>query len=710
MNALDLYNKITKQSNGFKPRPSQQIMVKAIDRVLSRLDDSANDGSNILLVEAPTGTGKSLAYLIAGVSHSITHEKKLLITTATKTLQSQLVNKDVPNFVKSSEIKCSYGLAKGRSNYLCPQQLDLNLQAIQEDMFNAGDKTKKILGEIKQLHLDKEWDGDLDQIPLPIDNEIRALVTTDKERCLNYSCPYNKKEDSSCPFYLNKEHLRQCDVIVTNHSLLLADLALGGGNVLPFDPSEYVLCIDEAHNFAEIAIDNFMGMLDLNLTLVHVKNLENFIYNSQTQTYVSTQTAWCEALLRKVLELIEHMENYTQLLSYNSDAFNDNRLILNDYINPVASQFCEVYINFALLSHQISVDLLKLQQELKDELKQTANYLTQTSLDKLGYYLGVIDAINVVSNYIISQDDSRYNCHAKWIELKVNTKNELNFLIHAGRAHAGRMLDQFLWSNAYAVILTSATLAVSSDFDYYISNLGLNSYNNLRKLKINSDFAYNTQAQIVVPRFKYIPEYGSSSQFNQELKTYLETQLNYSNAYGTLVLFFNRTTAQEIYDQLPFKIRSKILLQMDYSSNRGLINQHIENIDSGKPSIIFGLNSFAEGVDLPALYCMHVIITKLPFETFRDPQNITQEYWFKFEKANYFAEVALPQACIKLIQASGRLIRHENDYGQVTICDNRIISKSYGSKLLNALPNFSRKYNDKFIDLAYAKLSNAGNN
>ena len=145
-------------------------------------------------------------------------------------------------------------------------------------------------------------------------------------------------------------------------------------------------------------------------------------------------------------------------------------------------------------------------------------------------------------------------------------------------------------------------------------------------------------------------------------------------------------------------------MQTDFVSTQKLISIHKNNIDNGTPSIIFGLNSFSEGVDLPGLYCMHVIITKLPFDVHKNPLNLVQEYWCNFEKMSYFKEVSIPETCIRLIQATGRLLRGEEDYGQITICDGRIIEKSYGAFLLNALPDFNRNYNKNFLEEHYKIL------
>jgi ATP-dependent DNA helicase DinG len=247
-------------------------------------------------------------------------------------------------------------------------------------------------------------------------------------------------------------------------------------------------------------------------------------------------------------------------------------------------------------------------------------------------------------------------------------------------------------------------LAIGERFDYVKFQLGLNLLPNVKTKKLATSFNYPEHSQLVIPQFRSAPEFTTREIFQKELSLYLSQILNYTDAYGSLVLFFNRQQLIETFKQLPVKLQNRVLLQTEFSSNQKLISEHKDTIDGAKPSIIFGLNSFAEGVDLPSKYCMHVIVTKLPFDTHKDPQNMVREYWVKAEKGNYFMDVSLPETCIKLIQAVGRLIRNEKDYGQVTICDNRIALKQYGAVLLNALPEFSRQYNPDFIKQAFAKI------
>lgn len=705
MQIKQIYTKITQALPNYRMRDSQLQMIEAIDSCFGSSNPELKDGSNICLIEAPTGTGKSLAYLLAGVVNAQNLGKKLVIATATKTLQSQLVDKDIPSLIECSGVKFSYGLAKGRGNYLCPYQLELTAQGLGGDMFNDASKSREELMQIHQHYASKSWDGDLDLAPMQIDHKLKVGITTDKERCLAYSCPYNQKDESNCPFYLNREKLKTCDVIVTNHSLLLADITLGGGGVLPVKPSDYFLCVDEGHNFAENAMNSFSKSFELKHSIANCQNLAKLIYNPQTQNYVDTDIPLCDELFEQSTNLVTMLDELMLLLEQNTQVFNENVLILNDYLNPnLGTEFRDRFVNFAYVAGELYAGLSKMVDKFKEQVKASPDSLIESTLNKLGFYVTVVETILVTSQYIINQDDSRYNANAKWIEFK-SIRGHEDFVINAGLTHVGNILHSKLWSRVYGAAITSATLSIGEDFRFYLHKLGLNLLPKVVSRKLSTSFEYQKQAQIVVPRFKAAPDFATRDQFTQELGEYLTKTLNYTDGYGTLVLFFNRKQLQEAHAMLPKGMQRNILLQTDYTSNQRLISDHKKNVDSGRASVIFGLNSFAEGVDLPSIYCIHVIITKLPFETHKNPQSMVQEYWVKYEKGNYFFEVSIPETCIRLIQAAGRLIRDENDYGQLSICDNRLVTKPYGRVLLDALPEFNRKYNSEFINESFAKIA-----
>lgn len=702
MGLIETYNNIVKSIDGFRQRNSQLEMINRINECFTNINPELKDGHNICMIEAPTGTGKSLAYLLAGITNAIQNNKKLVIATATKTLQSQLIEKDIPKLIKLSKINFSYQLAKGRSNYLCPYQLDMTLA--QGDLFQAGsDTTTEDLNELSELFFQGKWDGDLDSTKVLIKQSLKPKLTIDKDSCLNFSCPYNQKDDVKCPFYKSKELIKNSDVVVTNHSLLLSDLDIGGG-VLPIRPDEYYLCVDEGHNFVNNALNSFSNTFNLKESITALEHLAKLIYNSDHKDYIFNDIALCDGAFDEAQNLISTLNQLLQILELNSHLFINNMIVLNDYLNSqINMEFRDLFVNVAYVSSELSASLEKIANKLKDTIKSTSDSVAEVSLNKLGFYISLVESISKTSEYIINKDDSRYNANAKWIDI-IEQKVSYEYVINAKLTHVGNLLQNKLWSKVYGAVLTSATLAVGNDFNYYLFKLGLAFMPNVASAKLAANFDYQTQAQIVVPRISVSPEFATKDQFQVELTKYLDDVLDYEDPYGTLVLFFNRNQMLEVYNKLGLKLRQKILLQTDFMSNQRLINQHKSNIDNGDGSIIFGLNSFAEGVDLPSKYCMHVIITKLPFDTHMDPVSQVQEYWVKYEKGNYFFDISLPEACIRLIQAAGRLIRDEGDYGQLTICDNRLVTKPYGKILLNSLPSFNRKYNADFLHYAFKQL------
>ncbi|MEN9391109.1 MAG: hypothetical protein RL017_406, partial [Pseudomonadota bacterium] len=266
MQIKDIYLNITKLKPSFKLRNNQLEMALVIAQYFSSNSINA-DGANIVLIEAPTGTGKSLAYLIPGIVAAKEQNKKYVIATATKILQNQLIENDIPIVKQYSGLQFSYTLAKGRANYLCPYQLELSLTEHSHDIFNNSKHDFDKLQEIKYTFDHKKWNGDIDLSPIEISPKIKQMIITDKDRCLNYSCIYNQKNNCTCPFYLNREAVKNSDVIITNHSLLLADINIDNGGVFPFKLEEIFLCIDEGHNFIDNAIKGLSKSFNLLSTI-----------------------------------------------------------------------------------------------------------------------------------------------------------------------------------------------------------------------------------------------------------------------------------------------------------------------------------------------------------------------------------------------------------------------------------------------------------
>ena len=270
---------------------------------------------------------------------------------------------------------------------------------------------------------------------------------------------------------------------------------------------------------------------------------------------------------------------------------------------------------------------------------------------------------------------------ARWVTIKRDNKSEV--VIHSSPVHAGEQLCKLLWKTAFGVLITSATIRSMGRFDSYLNKAGLPS--DTPTLVAKSPFDYQNNGVLFVPKMNSTPK--NAEAHTAEIIEILPTLL--LRRKGCLVLFTSRKQMTEVCGAMPEDVRKHILMQTALPKTE-IIARHKLRIDTGEPSVIFGMASFSEGVDLPGDYCDNVIIAKLPFSVPTDPVSQTLNEWMNKAGRDTFTEITVPDACIKLIQAVGRLIRTETDTGAVTILDPRIKNRRYGQDILNSLPPFRR--------------------
>jgi ATP-dependent DNA helicase DinG len=272
---------------------------------------------------------------------------------------------------------------------------------------------------------------------------------------------------------------------------------------------------------------------------------------------------------------------------------------------------------------------------------------------------------------------------ACWLTLDEGASGNVDIAINASPIRAAEILTDRLWGSCFAAVVTSATLKSLGNFNSLQRETGVP--DSAHFLAVAGAFDYANAAILKVPTDAV--EGNDVSAHTQYMVDNLSAMIDKNS--GTLVLFSSKRQMDQVYDQLSNDMVRRILIQGQYS-NREMIRLHKERIDQGKTSILFGLASFAEGVDLPGDYCRHVIIAKLPFAVPNDPLQEALAEWIELQGGNSFFDIALPLASLRLIQASGRLLRTESDTGIVSILDKRVLTKRYGIQLLNALPPFTR--------------------
>ncbi len=684
------------KNNEFKPRRGQRQMIAAVANCLSdvELDDeehrSGDYDRHVLLLEAGTGTGKTIAYAIAGILLARHLNKQLVISTATITLQEQLVLRDLPNLALSSDIDFSFAIAKGRRRYLCRSKLAGHLShagesAAAQPLFpdeepSLSDESWQQLKALDEGYRASDWDGDFDRWPGGVAGEHIELVAADRASCSGRRCPYF----SDCALFNARDSLRKAQVIVANHDLLLADLSNPGSMVLP-PPEDCIFVIDEAHHLPEKAQSRARMRLRLgaekNRASQSARLLEKLSQLCNTDGAISRELdAFAVAEQTSTAALTELEMALNQLVEGEPGSGSDER-VLRFSRGEVPALLCDQFREYGRCVTAKSANLQRLIQALLDQYsgetsaEQTARESLHGQLAALSEQLQAV--VGVCDSYSSAAAANELP-YARWLQFDDDT-GELS--AHSTPLATGELLRSVLWQDCFAAVLTSATLAPAGSFAPLIAQLGAGSEQDAHRVLGALNFA---GASFHVPPMSSDPT--SPARHTEEVTQMLPGLV--SGARGALVLFASRRQMQDVYAGLTDPLKQKVLMQGDRAKHV-LIAAHREKIDAGEHSVLFGLTSFAEGLDLPGDYCEQVVIAKLAFAVPDDPVEQAMGEWCEARGGNAFRDIALPAAALRLQQAAGRLLRSEQDTGRVSLLDTRIIKKSYGKTLLAALPPFS---------------------
>lgn len=697
----DHYQNIALSLPNFRPRKAQREMIAAIANAFSRSLPQAEgeeapkrNGESILVVEGPTGVGKSLAYLLAGGIMAQTRQKKLVVSSATVALQEQLVGRDLPFVVEHSGLSLSFALAKGRGRYLCPYKLyqltQLNaqdsLQGFEQPSLLWDRKPKKeeiaVLRNMADQFASRQFNGDRDTWPEQIDDQLWQKVTNDRHGCLKAACP-NRSE---CPFFLARDTLENVDVVVANHDLLLADIVMGGGVILPA-PINSFYCIDEAHHLPQKALQQFAAEHSLNQAMWFLDRVGNVVdkvagvLDKSELAVAATEAAsgLQESLQEWLIQLAEEPDLRVE------EGKNDSSWIWAN--GQIPAHLAVLVNNTAVCARMLLKHINSLNEALsvaRRDKNQDGSLLDLLSGD-LGLLLSRSEQLVSVWDLLATEVVEGEAPLAKWIKRIISDKVDYSF--HASPISSAAKLAYGLWHRAAGAVLTSATLRSLGNFDLLLQQTGLKGMTDTAMLALDSPFHFAEQGELYIPALTASPREPAAH--TAEIVEWLPKLINAHEEIGTLVLFSSRKQMQEVALKLPDTYLPLLLVQGELPK-QVLLQRHHDAIDAGKPSIIFGLDSFAEGLDLPGELCVQVIIAKLPFAMPDNPIEKTRNQWIEARGGNPFMEITVPEASIKLVQAVGRLIRTESDYGRITILDNRILTARYGKQLLACLPPFKR--------------------
>ena len=680
------------EATGFQRRGTQQRMIGAIARQLL-------SAVPILAVEAGTGTGKTLAYLLAAVPIARHLEKTLVISTGTVALQEQLVNKDIPDAVEKAGLDFAALLVKGRGRYLCELKLQNGLAAVDDEQLGM------YLGEGhslsgNRLHLYQEmaaafsagdWDGDRDSWDAAIPEVDWRPLTSDRYQCTAAACPHVER----CAFFRARGALDKAQVLVANHDLVLADLALGGGVILPA-VADCIYIFDEAHHLGDKARRHFAqrfrhdGMQDLleqqgqrlprlREDLGDIKGLAAAVDEAAAQVAVTAERLHP---LRPLLQQI--MAEAETEAGFASRELNPSRRFAHGQLPAELAAISEpLRDGFA--------ELFKRVQGLADTLEPEADGDGDSGQRErrdrwfvlVGQWLARIEGARDLWGSYARLPDSPD--HARW--LRYYEKFD-DYELFDSPVLAGGTLRERLWSRAAGAVLTSATLTALGDFERLKLRTGLDAVaaemetgGEVACLQLPSPFDYANRAALHIPPDAVDPR--EAEMHDEYLVAALPRLL--AAGEGNLVLFASKRQMDTVFDRLDEEWQKRVLVQGSRSKQR-LLDLHRARIDEGRGSTLFGLASFAEGIDLPGAYCAHVLIAKIPFAVPTEPAEEALAEWVEGRGGNAFREISLADASMRLVQAAGRLLRSETDSGRVTITDERLRTKRYGAELLAALP------------------------
>ena len=686
------YQKLT-ESLGLAPRWGQRQMIAEVANALADPDAE----TPIAVVEAGTGTGKTIAYLVAALPIARARAKKLVVASATVALQEQLLFRDLPDVMKHSGLSFDAALAKGRGRYACLLKLDHQLSdrgadpliPLYPDEFPGAEEevAGPMLDEMIQALGDGSWDGDLDAWPEQLSASVRRLITTDQSQCTGRRCPHI----AQCSFFRAREGLEEADVIVTNHDLVLSDLRLGGGVILPA-PEDSLYVFDEGHQLPAKCLNQFALRFHAGGTLQGLRDSERWLAAS-TEAWVAQglDERLIPGMTSLLADLIQRSEDVAELLWHLLPPDEFERAEHRFPHGRIPADLAEQAAGLVAQWGQLNREATRLEAALDNNQSSRASSAEGATASTMDPDLNLANAQGLVAR--AEQQLAVWRTFADapgegqpgdgWARWCHHRGTPQTIECQASPILPGELLHDALWQRAAGAVITSATLSALGTFERFRERSGVPA--SARWKQVASPFDPG-RATFCVPAMTAEP--GSQDAHTLELIETLPALI--ANDQGVLILFTSRRQMEAVLEQIEPVLPHHVLVQDRMSKNR-LLNEHRAYIDKGEPSAIFGLASFFEGIDLPGEYCRHVVIAKLPFAVPDDPIAAAHAELLEAQGRDPFMEISVPDAAQKLVQASGRLLRTEEDEGRVTLMDTRLISRRYGRSILDSLPAYKRE-------------------
>jgi len=608
---------------GYKARVEQSEMAQAIGAAIKKKEP--------IICEAGTGTGKTFAYLIPAFYYG----RKIIIATGTKTLQDQLFDQDIQVVRSALKIPITVAKLKGRANYLCHHQIE---RTKSERSFSSLREVE--LFNMYERMIESSETGDISEVNIPEENQrVQSSVVSTRDNCLGSDCPHINK----CFVLKARKKALAAEVVVVNHHLFFADLALkqdGFGELLPECD---VVIFDEAHQVGEVATQFFGSSMSTNQLNELLRDLRygSVIMGDSTEA---------------VEKLIDDFEKGIRNLRLSFEGLKGR------YDLRERGRFSKAVESSSLLA-KISADLAESIRGI-----ELINLELQRCRERL------LDVVNFFETW------SKFEEHSviRWFESTVQSVR-----MHLTPIDVAEEFKSVVMEGERSWVFTSATLSVSGDASYFTQQLGLDT---ALFHSWDSPFDYSANSVLYVPNNMPEPSHA----------TYVERVVDESvnaicAAKGRCMMLFTSLAAMRMAgERLSKSLKDRnteipILIQGE-GSKFELLNQ----FKKIKNAVLLGSHSFWEGVDVRGEGLVLVIIDKLPFSVPDDPVTAGRIDYLRSQGGNPFMDFQVPEAVISLKQGAGRLIRDETDMGVLIICDPRLLSKPYGKKIWKSLPPMRR--------------------
>ena len=616
----------------YESRPQQLEMAELVADAVTKRSHA--------IIEAPTGVGKSFAYLIPLALHALKNHQKVVISTGTIALQEQLIRKDIP-LVQQLFPELKAVLVKGRQNYVSLRRLQYAANG-QQMLFDSRDDAQ-VVKELLNWSTETKT-GDLADLGYEPPNQVWRQVQSDRNNCLGRKCPMY----SECHFYKARKEMEEADLLVVNHHLYFSDLSLREEHAAILPPHQVVV-FDEAHTLEDVATDH----LGVSITEAQIRFFLDGLWNRKGKGLLG------------------------------QDAYQAARDVVED-----ARMAGEIFWKYVALLVTDGQDIIKLTApHMIDNNLSPALDAVARALDACRSHVEDDNALNELR----AQQDRAVQLSGsiRWVVEQMGNDHVYYANVPTGRGSpslsasplsVADLLKKQLFDDLPSVLLTSATLAADDSDRFLFLRRRLGIEGGLAK-RLDSPFDYQTQAKLLLNSSAIDP---NSPRYERAIASWLSDYLQTAEG-GTFVLFTSYRQLKVVHDLVrPALDRAnRFVLRHGDGMGRMQMLDLFKRVGNG---VLFGTSSFWEGVDVPGDALKHVIITKLPFEVPNHPVVEARHHDIKKRGGNPFMERSVPEAIIRLKQGFGRLIRTKSDTGTVAILDHRILTAAYGRYFLKALP------------------------